>query len=200
MRTTRPILTLLPALLLLAACGEQKAAVEEKFNSEFISSFSKACVESIPENTRISSEQKQQVCQCAAEKALEVLTPADYTNHIDKWKFTVPFVCGATNLGEALRRINEGAAMIRSKGEAGTGDVSEAMKHIRKIRGEVAALTALPKDELFVAAKELQAPYELVACERHEIQPHMPLLRIRLAQLIGVLRRQRRVPVDRSEF
>ncbi|WGD37245.1 pyridoxal 5'-phosphate synthase lyase subunit PdxS [Lysinibacter sp. HNR] len=93
----------------------------------------------------------------------EVLSPADYVNHIDKWKFTVPFVCGATNLGEALRRINEGAAMIRSKGEAGTGDVSEATKHIRKIRSEVAALSALSKDELYVAAKELQAPYDLVA-------------------------------------
>ena len=93
----------------------------------------------------------------------EVLSPADYVNHIDKWNFTVPFVCGATNLGEALRRINEGAAMIRSKGEAGTGDVSEAMKHIRTIKGEVARLAALSKDELYVAAKELQAPYELVA-------------------------------------
>ena len=93
----------------------------------------------------------------------EVLSPADYVNHIDKWGYTVPFVCGATNLGEALRRINEGAAMIRSKGEAGTGDVSEAMKHIRTIRGEIAALQALPKDELYVAAKNLQAPYELVA-------------------------------------
>ena len=93
----------------------------------------------------------------------EVLSPADYVNHIDKWGFTVPFVCGATNLGEALRRINEGAAMIRSKGESGTGDVSEAMKHIRKIKGEIAALSALSKDELYVAAKELQAPYELVA-------------------------------------
>ena len=92
----------------------------------------------------------------------EVLSPADYVNHIDKWAFTVPFVCGATNLGEALRRITEGAAMIRSKGEAGTGDVSEAMKHIRTIRGEIARLAALPKDELYVAAKELQAPYELV--------------------------------------
>ena len=92
----------------------------------------------------------------------EVLSPADYVNHIDKWDFTVPFVCGATNLGEALRRITEGAAMIRSKGEAGTGDVSEAMKHIRTIRGEIAALQALPKDELYVAAKNLQAPYELV--------------------------------------
>ena len=67
----------------------------------------------------------------------EVLSPADYVNHIDKWGYTVPFVCGATNLGEALRRITEGAAMIRSKGEAGTGDISEAMKHIRKIRGEI---------------------------------------------------------------
>ncbi|KJL31691.1 pyridoxal 5'-phosphate synthase lyase subunit PdxS [Microbacterium azadirachtae] len=93
----------------------------------------------------------------------EVLSPADYVNHIDKWGFTVPFVCGATNLGEALRRITEGAAMIRSKGEAGTGDVSEAMKHIRTIRGEIARLSTLPKDELYVAAKELQAPYELVA-------------------------------------
>jgi pyridoxal 5'-phosphate synthase pdxS subunit len=92
----------------------------------------------------------------------EVLSPADYVNHIDKWKFTVPFVCGATNLGEALRRINEGAAMIRSKGEAGTGDVSEATKHIRTIKAEIAALTAKSHDELYVAAKELQAPYELV--------------------------------------
>jgi len=92
----------------------------------------------------------------------EVLSPADYINHIDKWKFNVPFVCGATNLGEALRRINEGAAMIRSKGEAGTGDVSEATKHIRTIKGEIAALLAKSHDELYVAAKELQAPYELV--------------------------------------
>ncbi len=92
----------------------------------------------------------------------EVLTPADYANHIDKWKFTVPFVCGATNLGEALRRISEGAAMIRSKGEAGTGDVSNATTHIRTIRAEIARLTSMPKDELFVAAKELQAPLQLV--------------------------------------
>jgi pyridoxal 5'-phosphate synthase pdxS subunit len=92
----------------------------------------------------------------------EVLSPADYVNHIDKWRFTVPFVCGATNLGEALRRITEGAAMIRSKGEAGTGDVSEATKHIRTIRREIARLTSLSEDELYVAAKELQAPYDLV--------------------------------------
>jgi len=92
----------------------------------------------------------------------EVLTPADYTHHIDKWQFTVPFVCGATNLGEALRRISEGAAMIRSKGEAGTGDVSNATTHMRQIRQQIQALTALPKDELYVAAKELQAPLPLV--------------------------------------
>lgn len=95
----------------------------------------------------------------------EVLSPADYVNHIDKWKFDVPFVCGATNLGEALRRITEGAAMIRSKGEAGTGDVSEAMKHIRTISGEIRSLAAKSEDELYVAAKELQAPYSLV----HEV-------------------------------
>jgi pyridoxal 5'-phosphate synthase pdxS subunit len=92
----------------------------------------------------------------------EVLSPADYINHIDKWKFDAPFVCGATNLGEALRRINEGAAMIRSKGEAGTGDVSEATKHIRTISSEIRALAAKTEDELYVAAKELQAPYDLV--------------------------------------
>jgi pyridoxal 5'-phosphate synthase pdxS subunit len=92
----------------------------------------------------------------------EVLTPADYTNHIDKWKFTVPFVCGATNLGEALRRINEGAAMIRSKGEAGTGDVSNATTHMRTIRAEIRRLTSMSPDELYVAAKDLQAPYDLV--------------------------------------
>ncbi|MCT1605749.1 pyridoxal 5'-phosphate synthase lyase subunit PdxS [Nesterenkonia massiliensis] len=92
----------------------------------------------------------------------EVLSPADYIHHIDKSKFKVPFVCGATNLGEALRRITEGASMIRSKGEAGTGDVSEAMKHIRTINAEIAQLTSLAEDELYVAAKELQAPYDLV--------------------------------------
>ena len=92
----------------------------------------------------------------------EVLTPADYAHHIDKWQFTVPFVCGATNLGEALRRITEGAAMIRSKGEAGTGDVSNATTHMRTIRDEIRRLSSLPDDELFLAAKELQAPYDLV--------------------------------------
>jgi pyridoxal 5'-phosphate synthase pdxS subunit len=93
----------------------------------------------------------------------EVLTPADETHHIDKWAFTVPFVCGATNLGEALRRITEGAAMIRTKGEAGTGNVVEAVRHMRTIIGEMRKLTVLGEEELYRAAKDLQAPYELVA-------------------------------------
>ncbi|WP_432494499.1 pyridoxal 5'-phosphate synthase lyase subunit PdxS [Kineococcus gypseus] len=92
----------------------------------------------------------------------EVLTPADYAHHIDKHAFTVPFVCGATNLGEALRRITEGAAMIRSKGEAGTGDVSNAVTHMRTIRAEINRLRSMAPDELYVAAKEMAAPYELV--------------------------------------
>ena len=92
----------------------------------------------------------------------EVLTPADEANHIDKWAYKVPFVCGATNLGEALRRIGEGAAMIRSKGEAGTGDIVEAVRHLRLIRGGTRRLTMLGEDELPTAAKELQAPLHLV--------------------------------------
>jgi pyridoxal 5'-phosphate synthase pdxS subunit len=94
----------------------------------------------------------------------EVLTPADEKNHINKWNFKVPFVCGAINLGEALRRIGEGAAMIRTKGEAGTGNVVEAVRHMRTIMGEVRRLRNLGEEELMAAAKELQAPYELV-CE-----------------------------------
>jgi pyridoxal 5'-phosphate synthase pdxS subunit len=93
----------------------------------------------------------------------EVLTPADDANHVDKHAFTVPFVCGATDLGEALRRIAEGAAMIRTKGEAGTGNVVEAVRHMRTIRAEIARLAAVAPDELYAAAKELRAPYELVA-------------------------------------
>src|SRR3984957_5846060 len=92
----------------------------------------------------------------------EVLTPADEANHIDKWAFNVPFVCGATNLGEALRRIGEGAAMIRSKGEAGTGDIVEAVRHMRQINGEIRRLGTLEDAELATAAKELAAPLDLV--------------------------------------
>jgi len=93
----------------------------------------------------------------------EVLTPADEKLHIDKWAFTVPFVCGATNLGEALRRIGEGAAMIRSKGEAGTGNVVEATRHMRALLGDIRRIASMGPEELYNAAKELGAPYELVA-------------------------------------
>ncbi|MGD0861981.1 MAG: pyridoxal 5'-phosphate synthase lyase subunit PdxS [Candidatus Limnocylindrales bacterium] len=92
----------------------------------------------------------------------EVLTPADEVNHIDKHAFKVPFVCGCRNLGEALRRINEGAAMIRTKGEAGTGDIVEAVRHIRTLMSEIRRLQSMREDELFVAAKEMDAPYDLV--------------------------------------
>ena len=92
----------------------------------------------------------------------EVLTPADVAHHVDKWDFTVPFVCGATNLGEALRRIGEGAAMIRTKGEAGTGDVVNAVTHMRSVFGAIRRLGGLPTEELYAEAKQLQAPLELV--------------------------------------
>jgi pyridoxal 5'-phosphate synthase pdxS subunit len=92
----------------------------------------------------------------------EVLTPADEAHHIDKWQFTVPFVCGATNLGEALRRISEGAAMIRSKGEAGTGNIVEAVRHLRSILGDIRRITQADSAELFDWAKRLQAPLPLV--------------------------------------
>jgi pyridoxal 5'-phosphate synthase pdxS subunit len=92
----------------------------------------------------------------------EVLTPADMEHHVDKWRFTVPFVCGATNLGEALRRISEGAAMIRTKGEAGTGDIVNAVTHMRAVFGHMRRLTSLAEEELYAEAKALQAPLELV--------------------------------------
>jgi len=92
----------------------------------------------------------------------EVLTPADEEHHVDKWGFTVPFVCGCRNLGEALRRISEGASMVRTKGEPGTGNVVEAVRHIRTVNDEIAWLKGIRPEQLFAAAKELQAPYELV--------------------------------------
>ena len=110
----------------------------------------------------------------------EVLTPADEKLHIDKWEFTVPFVCGATNLGEALRRIAEGAAMIRTKGEAGTGNVVEAVRHMRQMLGDIRRIQGLGEEELFDAAKELGAPYELVReVARHRQAPGRDLLRRR---------------------
>src|SRR5665809_96592 len=93
----------------------------------------------------------------------EVLTPADVEHHVDKWLYTVPFVCGATNLGEALRRISEGAAMIRTKGEAGTGDIVNAVTHMRAVFGAIRSLQALRGDELHAAAKEHRAPIELIS-------------------------------------
>jgi pyridoxal 5'-phosphate synthase pdxS subunit len=92
----------------------------------------------------------------------EVLTPADVEHHVDKWEFTVPFVCGCTNLGEALRRIGEGAAMIRTKGEAGTGDIVNAVTHMRAVFGAIRRLQTLRPEELYSEAKELRAPYDLV--------------------------------------
>jgi pyridoxal 5'-phosphate synthase pdxS subunit len=105
----------------------------------------------------------------------EVLTPADEAHHIDKWAFKIPFVCGATNLGEALRRIGEGAAMIRSKGEAGTGDIVEAVRHMRSITGEVRRLTMLDDAELATAAKEHQAPLDIVRSVAREGKLPVPL-------------------------
>lgn len=104
----------------------------------------------------------------------EVLTPADEAYHIDKWRFNVPFVCGATNLGEALRRIAEGAALIRSKGEAGTGNVVEAVRHLRSIVGDLRAIAAAPEEELYGWAKKLSAPVELVQ-EVHHNGGHLPV-------------------------
>lgn len=92
----------------------------------------------------------------------EVLTPADEEHHINKWKFEVPFVCGCRNLGEALRRISEGAAMMRTKGEAGTGDVVEAVRHARSVHGEIRRISNMDEDELYSYAKEIRAPYQLV--------------------------------------
>jgi pyridoxal 5'-phosphate synthase pdxS subunit len=96
----------------------------------------------------------------------EVLTPADEAHHIDKWPFKVPFVCGCRNLGEALRRVGEGAAMIRTKGEAGTGDVVEAVRHARAVLGDIRRLQTLPDEELMAFAKDIAAPYELVVKTR----------------------------------
>jgi len=105
----------------------------------------------------------------------EVLTPADEAHHVDKWAFTIPFVCGATNLGEALRRVSEGAAMIRSKGEAGTGNIVEAVRHLRSILGDIRALGSADEAEAYAWAKRLQAPIDLVQEVRATGQLPVPL-------------------------
>src|SRR5437763_966962 len=127
----------------------------------------------------------------------EVLTPADEAHHIDKWAFTVPFVCGATNLGEALRRLAEGAAMIRSKGEAGTGNVVEATRHMRRIRADIRRLATLDEAELFAAAKELRAQRDRTQLGTHlrrrpTRRPARPRARRRSALLRPPRRRARR--------
>ena len=125
-----------------------------------------------PEQARIAEQAKCRIGHFAEAQILqaieidyvdesEVLSPADNIHHIDKTKFDVPFVCGAKNLGEALRRIAEGATMIRTKGEPGTGDVVQAVSHMRRMQAEIRRLTAMAEDELFEAAKQLQVPYEL---------------------------------------
>ncbi len=138
-----------------------------------------AMIKSIQESVTIPVMAKARIGHIAEAQVLEalevdyideseVLTPADEANHIDKWPFSVPFVCGATNLGEALRRIGEGAAMIRSKGEAGTGDIVEAVRHMRSIRSEIRRLGTLDETELAAAAKDLQSPLDLVRGVAHE--------------------------------
>ena len=143
----------------------KEGGVSRMSDPEMIQGIQEVCSIPVMAKARIGHFAEAQILQSLGVDYIdesEVLTPADYANHIDKSGFTVPFVCGATNLGEALRRITEGAAMIRSKGEAGTGDVSNAVTHMRKILGEIRRLRSMAEDELFVAAKELQAPYDLV--------------------------------------
>src|SRR5206468_7306387 len=150
------------ALERLPADIRKEGGVARMSDPELIRSIMAAVTIPVMAKVRIGHFVEAQILQSLGVDYIdesEVLTPADYTHHIDKWKFTVPFVCGATSLGEALRRISEGAAMIRSKGEAGTGDVSNATTHMRAIGGEVRRLTSLSEDELYVAAKALQAPY-----------------------------------------
>ena len=132
---------------------------------EMIEGIQEVCTIPVMAKARIGHFVEAQILQSLGVDYIdesEVLTPADETHHIDKWAFTVPFVCGATNLGEALRRISEGACMIRSKGEAGTGDVVQAVRHLRTITGDIAKITQADSAELFEWAKQLQAPLPLV--------------------------------------
>jgi pyridoxal 5'-phosphate synthase pdxS subunit len=132
---------------------------------QMIDAIVEACSIPVMAKARIGHFVEAQVLQSLGVDYIdesEVLTPADEANHIDKWGFEVPFVCGATNLGEALRRLSEGAAMIRSKGEAGTGNVVEATRHMRSIAGEIRRLATMDEAELYTAAKQHQAPIDLV--------------------------------------
>jgi len=132
---------------------------------EMIDGIQEVCTIPVMAKARIGHFVEAQILQALGVDYVdesEVLTPADEAHHIDKWAFTVPFVCGATNLGEALRRISEGACMIRSKGEAGTGDVVQAVRHLRSILGDIKKITLADQPELFDWAKKLQAPLPLV--------------------------------------
>ena len=132
---------------------------------EMIEGIQEVCTIPVMAKARIGHFVEAQILQSLGVDYIdesEVLTPADETHHIDKWAFKVPFVCGATNLGEALRRISEGACMIRSKGEAGTGDVVQAVRHLRTITGDIKKITQADQAELFEWAKQLQAPLPLV--------------------------------------
>lgn len=132
---------------------------------EMIEGIQAVCTIPVMAKARIGHFVEAQILQALGVDYIdesEVLTPADEAHHIDKWAFTAPFVCGATNLGEALRRISEGACMIRSKGEAGTGDVVQAVRHLRSILGDIKKITQADQPELFDWAKQLQAPLPLV--------------------------------------
>ena len=153
------------ALERLPADIRRDGGVARMSDPEMISAIQEAVSVPVMAKVRIGHFVEAQVLEALGVDYIdesEVLTPADEVNHIDKHQFKVPFVCGCRNLGEALRRINEGAAMIRTKGEAGTGDIVEAVRHIRTLLAEIRRLAAMREDELFVAAKEMDAPYDLV--------------------------------------
>jgi pyridoxal 5'-phosphate synthase pdxS subunit len=145
---------------------------------EMIEGIQNVCTIPVMAKVRIGHFVEAQIIQSLGVDYIdesEVLTPADETHHIDKWAFKVPFVCGATNLGEALRRISEGACMIRSKGEAGTGDVVQAVRHLRSINGDIKKITQADGPELFEWAKRLQAPLSLVQEINQTGQLQVPL-------------------------
>ncbi len=143
----------------------RQGGVARMSDPDMIESIIKAVTIPVMAKARIGHFVEAQILQALGVDYIdesEVLTPADEEHHIDKRKFIVPFVCGARNLGEALRRINEGAAMIRTKGEAGTGNVVEAVRHARAVMGEIRRLQSMAEEELYAYAKEIQAPYHLV--------------------------------------
>ena len=142
-----------------------EGGVARMSDPEMIQSIQEAVTIPVMAKCRIGHFAEAQILQALEVDYIdesEVLTPADLAHHVDKWKFTVPFVCGCTNLGEALRRITEGAAMIRTKGEAGTGDIVNAVTHMRSVFGHIRRLTTLAEEELYAEAKNLQAPHDLV--------------------------------------